>query len=112
MWGPCSTTERIYMSYQEKMTKAIEAAERWQAEVEVHEARAEVEAVDIIRNKRVKKDRSLPVLMGPVLIGHIKSVLENDTMYHRAVGNRNAQQTLAQMYGTAAMVAAVYGLEV
>ena len=99
------------MTYQEKMAKAIAAAEKWQAEVEMYEAAAEAEAKETIRAKRPAKSRHMQVPMGPVLISHIKKVLENDTMYHRAVSNRNAQQTLAQMYGTAALVAAQYGLE-
>jgi regulator of protease activity HflC (stomatin/prohibitin superfamily) len=97
------------MTYQEKMAQAIEKAEAWQAEVEQYEAAAETEAMDIIRDKRRPKDKARPVVLGPVLIAHIKETLRNDTMYHRAVGNRNAQQTLAQMYGTAALVAAQYG---
>jgi len=99
------------MTYHEKMVKAIAAAEKWQTEVEGYEAAAEAEAIVNIRSKRGHRDRDKPVEMGPVLIAHIKGVLENDTMYHRAVGNRNAQQTLAQMYGTAALVAAQYALE-
>ena len=99
------------MTYQQKMVSAIEKAERWQDEVDQHEAEAEAEAIEIIRAKRHRKDKARPVVMGPVLVSHIKGVLENDTMYKRAVSNRNAQQTLAQMYGTAALVAAQYGLE-
>jgi hypothetical protein len=99
------------MTYQEKMAKAIAAAEKWQVEVEGYEAAAEAEAAQNLRRKRKPKDYNQPVEMGPALIAHIKAVLANDTMYHRAVGNRNAQQTLAQMYGTAALVAAQYALE-
>jgi len=97
------------MNYQQKMTAAIESAERWQHEVVQYEDMAMIEAMKIIREKRDRKERGKPVEMGPVLVAHIKKVLENDAMYHRAVGNRNAQQTLAQMYGTAALVAAEYG---
>jgi hypothetical protein len=98
------------VTYQEKMVNAISMAEIWQAEVEKYEAAAEAEAIDTIRAKRPAKFRHIQVPMGPVLISHIKKVLEDDTMYHRAVSNRNAQQTLAQMYGTAALVAAQYGI--
>lgn len=99
------------MNYQQKMTTAIEAAEKWQHEVVLYEDMGMVKAIKIIREKRARKDQGKPVEMGPVLLAHLKSVLDKDTMYHRAVGNRNAQQTLAQMYGTAALVAAQYGLE-
>lgn len=92
------------MTYHQKMTHAIEAAEKWQHEVVHYEDLAMVQAMKVIREKRDRKDRNKPVEMGPVLVAHIKGVLENDTMYHQAVGNRNAQQTLAQMYGTAALV--------
>jgi hypothetical protein len=92
------------MTYQQKMIHAIWAAEKWQAQVVSYEDKALDEAKRIIRSKRPRKTQQLPVPMGPVLVAHIKGVLENDTMYHRAVGNRNAQQTLAQMYGTAALV--------
>lgn len=97
------------MNYQQKMVTAIESAEKWQERVMHYEAEAEVEAINNIRAKRPRKERSKDVPMGPVLVSHIKEVLKTDIMYHRAVGNRNAQQTLAQMYGTAALVAAQYG---
>jgi len=92
------------MNYQQKMAAAIESAEKWQHEVVQYEDMAMIEAMKIIREKRDRKERGKPVEMGAYLVAHIKKVLENDTMYHRAVGNRNAQQTLAQMYGTAALV--------
>lgn len=97
------------MNYQQKMTAAIEAAERWQHQVVEREDEALLQARKAIRDKRPAKQRHLPVQMDTVLLAHIKKELENDVLYHRAVGNRNAQQTLAQMYGTAALVAAQYG---
>ena len=97
------------MTYHEKMVKAIAAAERWQEEVDAIEVGAEAWAKQDIRDKRNHKDRGKPVELGPVLLAHIKQRLKDDALYQRAVGNRNAQQTLAQMYGTAALVAAQYG---
>lgn len=98
------------MTYQEKMAQAIEKAERWQAEVDAIEVGAEAWAKQDIRDKRDRKDKDKPVELGPVLLAHLKQRLKDDTLYQRAVSNRNAQQTLAQMYGTAALVAAQYGM--
>lgn len=99
------------MTYQEKMAAAVAKAEVWQAEVDKYETEAEAQAIKNIKAKRKPKFRDLPVALGPVLLVHIKEVLDEDHMYKRAVANRNAQQTLAQMYGTAALVAAKYGME-
>ena len=95
------------MTYQEKMVKAIAAAEKWQTEVDHLEKEAEQRA-------RTQLDREAKALNRPypqaVLIHRTKVELKDDILYARATGNRNAQQTLAQMYGTAALVAAQYGI--
>lgn len=92
------------MTNQQKMNEHLAAAEKWQSEVEKYEKAATEEASEIIRSKRDRKQRHLPVVMSPVLLAHIKKVQENDTMFHRAVGNRNSHQTQAQMYALAALV--------
>jgi urease accessory protein UreF len=98
------------MTNQQKMNEHLAAAEKWQAEVEKYEAAAMEEAAANIRAKRDRKQRHLPVKMGPVLLAHIKSVQEKDTMYQRAVSNRNAHQTMVTMYALAAL-AEGYGPE-
>lgn len=99
------------MTYQEKMAKAIESAEKWQARVDAIEKDAEKRAKWLMsspraRSRLAKEQANLEA----VLVDYTKRELQDDVLYHSACANRNAQQTLAQMYATAALVAAQYGM--
>lgn len=100
------------MTYQEKMAQAIEKAEAWQRDVDAIEADAEKRAKRLMSEPRARSRLAREwANLEATLVDYTKRELKDDVLYSRAVGNRNAQQTLAQMYGTAALVAAQYGLE-
>ena len=89
------------MTYQQKMAEHIAAAEKWQAEVELIENKA-------LAHARIESKR--PRLHGREARHsdeYLASTLLKDNFeYKRAVGNRNGHQTMAQMYGVAALVEA------
>lgn len=95
------------MTYHEKMIKAIESAEKWQAVVDRLEQEAEAEAKRVLEEESRRLKRPYP---SAVLIHRTKVGLKDDILYAQATGNRNAQQTLANMYAQAALVVAAYGL--
>jgi len=96
------------MNYQQKMAAAIEAAEKWQEVVAQLEREAEGRARTQLDHEARVTNRPYP---SAVLVHRTKVGLKDDILYTQAVGNRNAQQTLALMYAAAAQVAAIYGLE-
>lgn len=99
------------MTYQEKMAQAIAAAEGWQREVEIIERDAEKRAKRLMAEPRARSRLARErANLQATLVDYTKRELKDDILYQRAVGNRNAQQVLAQMYGTAALVAAQYGM--
>lgn len=93
------------MTYQQKMIEHLEAAERWQVEVDAKEQVAFVNAKKLLAEKRARSKGSREWYQSDDLVYYYaKLELEKDYMYLRAVGNRDAHQKQAQLYGIAALV--------
>lgn len=97
------------MTYQEKMAQAIAKAEKWQGYVDAIEKQHENLANARLEGE-IRANGKVPQNKEAVILAYMKTTLKDDGVYHSACANRNAAQTLAQMYGTAALVAAQYGM--
>lgn len=87
------------MTNREKMAHHIREAERWQAQA----LKLEDEALE----KAKRKVATVKEYAGQQPRYLAKVDLKDNFWYARAVGNRDGNQAMAQMYGIAAMVDAI-----